>query len=57
MLEKPYSNIPYRMRIYSVHILFWMLLLFFPIAEFIKGQGNISVTFVLKPLCALLFFT
>lgn len=56
MLEKPYSNIPYRMRIYSVHILFWMLLLFFPIAEFIKGHGSISATFVIKTLVCIAAF-
>jgi hypothetical protein len=56
MLDKAYNNIPYRIRFYSVHILFWTMLLFFPIADFIKGRDVVSASFFVKILCCIAVF-
>lgn len=56
MLDKAYNNIPYRIRFYSVHILFWMMLLFFPIADFFKGRDVVSTSFFVKILCCIVVF-
>ncbi|MFP5438634.1 MAG: sensor histidine kinase [Bacteroidia bacterium] len=56
MLNKAQSNIPYHIRFYSVHILFWVLLLFFPIADFFKGRDMLSTTFIVRTVCCFLVF-
>lgn len=56
MLNKAQGNIPYHIRFYSVHILFWVLLLFFPIADFFKGRDVVSATFFVKIVCCFIVF-
>ncbi|MFP9112634.1 sensor histidine kinase [Flavobacterium sp. RHBU_3] len=57
MLKKAFNSLPGKLRLYAVHILLWLLLLFFPVADFIKWHEMLPVSFFVKMLfCVAIFY-
>jgi len=48
MLKKAYNNLPFNLRFFLLHFLFWLLFLFLPVGDYIMGNTGFPVGFLIK---------
>ena len=48
MLKKAYNTIPFNVRFFLLHFLFWLLVLFLPMGDYIMGHTDFPTGFLIK---------
>lgn len=56
MLKKAYNNIPFKLRFFLLHLLFWLLFLFIPMGDYIMGNTSFPIGFLIKTLVCMCIF-
>jgi len=57
MLKKAYNNLPFNLRFFLLHLLFWLLFLFIPVGDYVMGNINFPTGFLIKTVfCMVVFY-
>lgn len=57
MLEQTYNSLPFRLRFFMVHLVFWTLFLFLPVGDFMRMHDAVPLWFFIKHLfCIVVFY-
>lgn len=57
MLKRAYNNLPFNLRFFLLHFLFWLLFLSIPMGDFFMGNTHFPTGFVIKTvICVAVFY-
>lgn len=57
MLDKTYNGLPFRLRFFTIHLVFWALFLFLPVGDFMRMHDTVPISFFIKILfCIAIFY-